>query len=159
MSVTLDIVRSWKGPAAVVARQLSGPRREDRAFAILMAGCLLVFVGALPRLARDAALSGEGFLQDATYAFFGWMVVWPLVFYLIAAVMALLVRGLSLYGSRVALFWALLASSPAALLYGLAVGLAGPGPGATAAGLIWPTAFGWFWIAGLRVAATRGAPA
>ena len=153
MSVTLDILRTWKGPAPVVARHLSGPRREDRAFAILMAGCLMVFVGALPRLARDAALSGEGFLRDATYAFVGWMVVWPLAFYLVAALSALVVRGAGLYGARVALFWALLASSPAALLYGLAVGLAGPGPGAQAAGLVWLTALGWFWIAGLRVAA------
>ena len=158
MSVTLDIVRSWRGPGPVVARQLAGPRREDRAFAILMAGCLLVFVGALPRLAREAALSGEGFLQDATYAFFGWMVIWPLVFYGISAITALVLRGVTLYGARIALFWALLASSPAALLYGLAMGLAGPGPGPNAVGLIWLAAFGWFWIAGLRVAA-RGVPA
>ena len=157
MSVTLDILRSWRGPGPVVARQLAGPRREDRAFAILLAGCLLVFVGALPKLARDAALSGEGFLQDATYAFFGWMVVWPLAFYGIAALTALVVPRLTLYGARMALFWALLASAPAMLLYGLAVGLAGPGPGPQAAGLVWLLAFGWFWIAGIRAARREAA--
>jgi len=47
-----------------------------------------------------------------------------------------------------ALFWALLASTPVVLLAGLTAGLIGPGIELQIVGLMWLVVFFWFWIGG-----------
>ena len=59
MAITQNISATYRGPGRVVRRLLDMGPREDRALAYLMAGCLMVFVAQLPRLAREAHFSGE----------------------------------------------------------------------------------------------------
>ncbi|MEO0865918.1 MAG: YIP1 family protein, partial [Pseudomonadota bacterium] len=54
----------------------------------------------------------------------------------------------SAYGARLALFWALLASSPLVLLHGLTAGFVGPGIELQFVGFVWLVVFLWFWIGG-----------
>lgn len=155
MSVTADMARMWRRPAAVVRGLLAAGKREDRALAFLLAGCLLVFVGRLPVIQRAAVLNGGDFVRDASYSFFALMMLAPLIFYGIAALGWGLARlagqGTTAYGGRLALFWAYLASAPAGLLYGLALGFTGPGPAVTIVGVVWLGALLVFWAVGLRV--------
>lgn len=156
MAVTTDIRNTYRGPGRVVRHLLSMGPREDRALAILMAGCSLMFVGQLPRLARDAHLQGAGLDMLMGGALFAWLFVVPLAFYLIAAISHLIARLLrgrgSFYGARLALFWALLAASPLFLFTGLVAGFVGPGLELRISGFIWLACFLWFWIRGLIVA-------
>jgi hypothetical protein len=94
--------------------------------------------------------------MNAGIAFFSMLIVWPLMLYIIAALthlLARLFRGQGThYSARLALFWALLATTPVLLLHGLTVGLIGPGSAANLVGGIWVIAFGWIWSQCLRVA-------
>ena len=134
-----------------------GPR-EDRALAYLMAGCLIVFIAQMPRLAREAHINGDDLNMLMGASLMAWVFVAPLVLYVLAAishVIAKVFRGKGThYGARLALFWALLASSPLMLLNGLVAGFIGPGLELQAVGFLWFAVFGWFWIGGL-VAAER----
>ena len=153
MSVTSDMVATYRGPKRVVARLLSMGPREDRALVILMAGCVFLFVARLPALAREAHLTGGDKEMAFGTTLFGVLFLLPLVLYLIALVSYWVVRVFSKtvtpYGCRIALFWALFATSPLALLNGLIEGFIGPGPGLNAVGLIWFVTFLWFWTSGL----------
>lgn len=156
MAVSSDIALTWRRPRQVLGRLMAGPPREDRALAILVAGCLLVFLGRLPALQRDTVLTGADFGQAATYALFGIMIVAPLLLYGLAALAWAVARGLGLavaaWQARLALFWANLATAPAGLFYGLLVGLNGHVAATHAVGAVWIAAFVWFWVLGLRVA-------
>ena len=89
-----------------------------------------------------------------------WIFIAPLLFYVIAGLTAVVGKvfrtGLSGYGARLALFWALLASTPLMLLWGLVAGFMGPGIQMTLTGALWFGAFLWFWVSGLRVAGQEG---
>jgi hypothetical protein len=50
------------------------------------------------------------------------------------------------YSARLALFWALLSSTPAVILAGMVKGFIGPGPAHTAVGVIWLVIFLWILI-------------
>ncbi|SEO46374.1 hypothetical protein SAMN04490248_105175 [Salinihabitans flavidus] len=153
MSVTRDMLATYRGPQKVIARFLDAGPREDRALAFLMAGCGLVFVAQWPRLARQAHQSGEALNPLLGGSLMAWVFIAPLAFYFLAFLsllpFRLLRREVTGYAARLALFWALLASAPILLLHGMIAGFIGPGPGEKAVGLIWLLVFGWFWIAGL----------
>jgi hypothetical protein len=163
MSVSRDILRSWRHPATVMRELLASGQREDRALAFLMAACLLIFLAQWPRLVRLS----EGFELPAgqvrpeldqliAYAFLGSLIIWPLLFYLLAALSHLVARLLggagTWYGARLALFWALLASAPMILFYGLLAGFNGPTVATNLIGLAWCGGFLVIWMQGLRVA-------
>lgn len=156
MAVTRDIAATYRGPGAVMRRLLSMGQREDRALAILMAGCVVMFVAQWPRLAREAYLTEQELNPLLGGALLAWAFIAPLILYTIALISHWIARVLggrgSGFGARLALFWALLAASPLVLLHGLVAGFIGPGPGLTAVGLIWFAAFGAFWALGLREA-------
>jgi hypothetical protein len=80
----------------------------------------------------------------------------PLLFYLLAGLTYLIARAfrasISAYGARLALFWALLASSPLVLLWGLTAGFIGPGLELSLVGIAWFAVFLWFWLAGFAAA-------
>lgn len=161
MPVTHDIAATWRGPRRVMRRlQQMGPR-EDRALAFLMAGCLVVFVGQWPRLAREAHLTGAELNPLLGATLLAWLFLAPLLFYALALVshgVARVVGGRgTAFGARLALFWAFLAASPLILLHGLVAGFIGPGPALQAVGLFWCAIFGWFWIACLFEAEWRPA--
>ena len=160
MPVTTDIVASYRRPAQVMRRLLSAGTREDRALAMLMAGCVLAFISQLPRLAREAHLTGEELNPMLGGALFAWLFISPLMFYLIAAfshLVARLFKGKGdWFGARLALFWAFLAASPLLLLNGLTAGFVGPGAALTLVGFIWFVAFMVIWLVSLKVAETDG---
>ncbi len=156
MPVTSDIVATYRGPGRVVRRLLDLGQREDRALVFVMAFCVVAFIAQLPSLSRRAHLEGLELNMLMGGALLGTVIILPLFFYLLAFISygaARLVGGKgSAYGARVALFWALLSSTPLVLLNGLVAGFIGPGPTLSVVGLIWVAVFLWFWLSGLRQA-------
>ncbi len=153
MAATQDIVATYTGPGRVVARLVGQGEQESRALVFLMLGCLMVFVAQTPRLAREAHLTDGDLPMMLGGTLMAWMFIVPLVFYAIAMVSHIVARAFgrkqTAYGARIALFWALLASSPVMLLWGLTAGFIGPGPQLSLVGFIWIAVFIWFWIGGL----------
>ena len=90
-----------------------------------------------------------------------WVFVAPLLLYCVAGLSHIVARPFGgkgdFYRARIALFWALLASSPLILLNGLVAGFIGPGPALGVVGFVWFACFLWFWLSGLWVA-EREAP-
>lgn len=156
MPVTTDITATYLRPARVMQRLLAMGQREDRALIILMVACVIVFVAQMPRLAREAHMSGQDLDMLMGGALLGWLFLAPLFFYALAGLSHMIARLLGgqgdWYGARLALFWALLASTPLLLLHGLVAGFIGQGPQLQVVGLIWLVLFAWFWMAGLRQA-------
>ena len=154
--VTRDIAAMYRGPGAVMRRQLGRGRREDRALAMLMAACALVFVSQWPALSRRAYLEDTDLNGMLAASLFAWVFIAPLLMYALAALAHLVARLLggrgSWYGARLALFWSLLAATPLMLLNGLVAGFIGPGAALSLVGLIWCAVFLWFWISCLMVA-------
>lgn len=163
MAVTTDMMRTWRRPRAVMRDLLAHGAREDRALAYLLAACVVIFIAQWPRLSRMAAgfdlapgTQVPELSQLIAYEMLGWLMVWPLLFYGIAALSHLVAKMLggqgTWYSARLALFWSLLATTPAALLYGLTAGLIGPGTQAQVVGAVWIIAFVVIWIQTLRQA-------
>jgi hypothetical protein len=159
MAVSSDIIASWRSPARVMRKLLGMGRREDRALAILIAACLVIFVAQWPRLSREAYLAAEGAPPlEAVLAitFFAMLMIWPLMAYGLAGLTHLVARLFggrgTWYSARLALFWSLLATSPAWLFHGLVAGFIGPGPEQTVAGVILMVAFLAIWGISLREA-------
>ena len=156
MSLTRDIVATYKGPASVLRGFFAQGRQEVRALVFLLLGCLLIFVAQAPFQAREAQLDPDVPLEARLYwSAFLWIFIMPLLLYAFTALIWLLARlarrRLSGYAIRLSLFWAILASSPVLLLMGLVAGLIGPGIQLQAVALIALCVFGWFWITGLLV--------
>ena len=154
MSIALDIVRTYRTPREVVRRRIGATEREDRALAILMGACFLIFVAQWPRLSREAFVDPSVELNALMAgALFGWVLVAPLFFYCLALVvhwiLRLLGRGSTGYKSRIALFWALLAAAPMWLLSGLLNGFAADSPGTSLIGIVALGAFVVFWASGV----------
>jgi hypothetical protein len=158
MAVTRNITATYRGPGRVVTGLLASGQREDRALAYLMAGCLVVFVAQMPKLAREAHITGKDLDMLMGGTLLAWIFIAPLLLYCVAALshlVAKLFKGRGTpYGARLALFWALLASSPLMLLNGLVAGFVGPGLELNTVGFLWFAFFMWFWLAGL-IAAER----
>ncbi|WP_227268093.1 YIP1 family protein [Roseobacter weihaiensis] len=158
MAVTRNITATYRGPGRVVAGLLALGQREDRALAYLMAGCVVVFIAQMPRLAREAHLTGQDLNMMMGGTLLAWIFIAPLVLYCLAGISHLIARLFkgqgTHYGARLALFWALLAASPLMLLNGLVAGFIGPGLELQAVGFIWFVVFVWFWLGGL-IAAER----
>ena len=156
MAVINDIAATYRGPRGVLRRLLAAGQREDRALAILMGGCVLVFLAQWPVLSRQAHLEGSELQPLIGGSLMAWLFIAPLLLYVLAALAhwgALILGGKGdHYGARIALFWALLASSPLILLHGLVAGFIGPGAGQQAVGFIWFVCFLWFWISGMMEA-------
>ncbi|MEO3414183.1 YIP1 family protein [Roseovarius sp. CAU 1744] len=156
MSVAADIVATYCRPRRVMRRLLDLGMREDRALAVLMAGCVVVFVGQWPRLAREAHLTGQELNPLLGGALMAWIFIAPLLLYAVAMISHLAARVLggkgSGYGARMALFWSFLAASPLILLHGLVAGFIGPGFQLQIVGVLWLVVFGWFWAMNLREA-------
>jgi hypothetical protein len=57
MSVSRDIVATWRRPRRVMRSLLAQGRREDRAIMFLMLACGIIFVSQWPVISREAALT------------------------------------------------------------------------------------------------------
>lgn len=155
MSITNDIVATYRRPKSVAFRRQADGPREDRALAVLMAACIVIFVAQWPRLSREAHLTESDISPLLGGALMGWVFMAPLFFYVVAIVSWLVLKpfgGTTGYRARMALFWALLASSPLVLFQGLVAGFIGPGLVNNAVGFLWLAALLVFWFAGLRAA-------
>lgn len=157
MSVVNDIARTYVRPREVFRRRFGAGAREDRAIAVLMASCALIFVAQWPRLAREAHFDDTATLQALMGAtLFAWIFVAPLALYGLAALTHVVARILGGRGTwfraRLALFWALLAASPLWLFHGLVAGFVGPGASLSLVGILALGAFVVFWGVGLAEA-------
>ncbi|RYG90988.1 hypothetical protein EU803_13465 [Loktanella sp. IMCC34160] len=159
MAVSTDIFQSWRRPRVVMRRLLDMGQREDRALAFLMAGSFIAFVSQWPRLSREAHLTGTDMGEGIGPLLVGTMIVGPLFYYLVAIALWGGMRAFGLqvpaFRVRLALFWSILASAPAMLLYGLVRGFIGQGPEATLVGVVWALGFLFILIQSLREAATE----
>ena len=160
MGVAADILRSLRhGPRVVVREQLAQGPNESRALAFLMIGCALIFVAQWPRLMREAQLTGDDFTRLVAYALLGWLAIWPLVFYGLAALAHALSRATggqgTPFGARIAMFWSWLAASPLGLLTGALAGFTGASLPTNLAGAVWLLVFAAFWGLSQREAARR----
>lgn len=154
MSITGQILRTYRAPADVIRAQILRGRREERALVVLMLACVVIFVGQWPRLSREAFLSGQPLDMMLGGALLGWVFVAPLLLYGIAGLSILIMRITGqrpdAFAARMALFWALLAAAPLWLAHGLMAGFNGPGPVLTVFGAVALATFLWFWWAGIR---------
>ena len=152
------VLASWRRPGQVV-RGLS-PMCEGAMLAVLMGAMLVFLIAQAPGHARAAALDPAvpmaGRMAGALTAV---LLMMPLVAYAVASLVALASRltrwRLAAEDSRLALFWALLAISPAMLLAGLVEGLIGPGPALTITRQIAGIGFLFIWGGGIRALARR----
>ncbi len=150
MGITTDILRSWRSPRAVIRARLAAGLREDRALAVLMAACFLMYLAQLPGHARAAHLDPSvPFQARVGGSLLALMFLLPPLLYGVAGLSHIGLKAVggqgSAHGARIALFWSLLAVSPATLLHGLVAGVAGPGPGLTLLGLAVLLAFLLIW--------------
>ncbi len=160
MTVTGDILGTWRRPRDVLRAKLAEGARDDRALATLMGACGLIFIAQWPALSRAATLDASVPLEARiSGALLATVFILPPALYLVAAVSHLIARAFggkgSHFGARLALFWALLCTAPLMLLNGLVAGFLGQGVQATAVGLVVLTAFLWLWLT-LLAEAERG---
>lgn len=158
MGVAADIGRSLRhGPRAVVREHLAQGPNEARVLAFLMIGCALVFVAQWPGLMRTAQLTGDDFTRLVAYSMFGWLMIWPLAFYILAGLTHAVSRALggqgTAFGARLAMFWSWLAAAPLGLLTGALAGFTGNSIATNLAGILWIAVFAVFWWQSQREAA------
>lgn len=158
MSVSGDILRSWRRPGSVMRSLLAQGQREDRALVYLMVACGLIFLGQWPRLIRLSQEGSDVPLQALLGgALMGWMFIAPLLAYGLAGLLRLMMvalrRPVDWYAARLALFWALLAASPLWMAQGAVAGYAGQGPLTALVGFVALAAFFWILVAALGTAA------
>lgn len=152
------VLRSWWAPRHVVRSMSDIPDRV--LLIVLMLAMLITLVAQAPGNARAAQLD-PSIPMDARMggAVLGTIFMMPLLSYAVAGLVSLLSRAtpwrVDARESRLALFWALLAASPATLLAGLVAGLIGPGPELTLTRSIAGAGFLFIWCAGLSALARR----
>jgi hypothetical protein len=156
MSITTDLVATWRRPRAILRQHLARGQSEPFALSFLLVFLVLAFVAQWPVAAREAFLAGETSATPRIVAMaYGVLLLIP-VAYLLAALSHLVSRTLggqgSWYGARIALFWALAAIGPLLLLQGMVAGMIGPGPSLTAVTAAVGLGFLWLWITMLHEA-------
>ena len=149
MSVSTDLVATWRRPREILRQHLARGRSEPFAFSLLLVFLVLVFVGQWPAAARDAFLANEPSAAPRILARALAVLATIPLWYALAALGRLVARAMggqgTWYGARIALFWALAACGPLMLFQGLVAGMIGPGPALTAVSVLIGAAFLWLW--------------
>lgn len=149
MSVSTDLVATWRRPREILRQHLARGRSEPFAFTLLLVFLVLVFVGQWPAAARDAFLANEPSAAPRILARALAVLATIPLWYGLAALGRLVARAMggqgTWYGARIALFWALAACGPLMLFQGLVAGMIGPGPALTAVSVLIGAAFLWLW--------------
>jgi Yip1 domain len=133
VTVSTELVTTWRAPRAALRRHLARGVSEPFAFTLLLVFLVLAFIGQWPVAAREAFLADEPSaaprILARAFAVLASMPLW----YGLAALSHLVARAFggrgSWYGARIALFWALATVGPLMLLQGLVAGMIGPSPG------------------------------
>ncbi|WP_068116417.1 YIP1 family protein [Tropicimonas marinistellae] len=164
MAITAEILRTYRAPRDVMRRLLGSlpgdDRPEARALVFLLLGCFIVFVSQVPGILAFDMPAEDAPPAEAVLGitFFIWLFVWPLLFYLLAALSHLAARMFGGRGSftraRVALFWTVLAVSPIMLLRAIVEALIGPGAQLTVVDGLVALAFCAVWAISLIEAET-----
>lgn len=158
MGVVQDMARSYRAPRAVLRSRLR-EESEGSALVTLMLACGLIFVAQWPRLSRLAFETGQEVQMLMGATLLSWLFIMPLVFYVLAGVVAFVMRLLGQGGdgfqTRMALFWGLLCAAPLWLLWGLTAGFVGPGVATSLVGLLALFALMFFWGANLSEVARK----
>jgi hypothetical protein len=165
-SLSGAIAYAYRDPRGAMGRILAEGPGEARALAWLLLACLLYWLAGVPRTAEEAAgVPVEDPLTAILAAkLFGLLVLAPLVFYGMAALLHLGARAAGGAGSfaaaRAALFWTLLLGAPMALALA-ALGAVEPAVPVLAA--VRPTlwlgyaALGWWlWLLAAALAEAEG---
>ena len=149
MTVTTDLVATWRRPRAILRQHLARGRSEPFALSFLLVFLALAFVGQWPVAAREAFLAGEPSASPRIMARALAVLATIPVWYGLAALGHLAARAMggqgTWYGARIALFWALASIGPLMLLQGLVAGMIGSGPALTLVTLFAGVAFLWLW--------------
>lgn len=156
MSVTRDIVQSWRSPRVVIRRHLARPRSEPFVFSLLVTFLIMAFIALWPGMSRTATLDpARPMVQQMVAAGLALLATIPL-WYGVAAISHVVARMMggrgSFYRARLALFMALVAAIPLVLLHGLTLGMIGPGLQALLVGAVAGVGFVTLWFIMLRVA-------
>ncbi len=149
MTVTTDLVATWRRPRSILRQHLARGRSEPFALSFLLVFLALAFVGQWPVAAREAFLAGEPSASPRIMARALAVLATIPVWYGLAALGHLAARAMggqgTWYGARIALFWALASIGPLMLLQGLVAGMIGSGPALTLVTLLVCAAFLWLW--------------
>jgi len=149
MTVTTDLVATWRRPRSILRQHLARGRSEPFALSFLLVFLALAFVGQWPVAAREAFLAGEPSASPRIMARALAVLATIPVWYGLAALGHLAARAMggqgTWYGARIALFWALASIGPSMLLQGLVAGMIGSGPALTLVTLLVGAAFLWLW--------------
>ena len=155
MPVAVEIFRAYFEPRCSARRMLLRTDSEGKAFALVFAGCIFLFLAQLAELVKPGASSGmhPSLTALATARLIGALLLAPLVFYAVAGISGLIARllgrSIGWRHARVSLFWAVLAVSPAAMLSAIADGFLGGGILVNTFPWILMTLFLLFWTCGL----------
>lgn len=154
MSLVQSIVQSYRNPTPVFQRMWAGGVEERTNLALVMGACATGFVSAWPGLSRQAFLTGEPLDQLMGGALLGWVMIAPLMLYVLSLILFFISR---LWRSasdaaqvRRIVFWALVVSAPVLLLHGLVAGFIGAGTAKTLVGAVWMAVMIRTIIAGFR---------
>jgi hypothetical protein len=149
MTVSTDLVATWRRPRAILRQHLARGKSEAFAFSLLLVFLVLAFVGQWPAAAREAFLALEPSAAPRILARALAVLATIPLWYALAALSRLVARAMggqgTWYGARIALFWALAAIGPLMLLQGLVSGMIGPGSGLSAVTVLVGVAFLWLW--------------
>lgn len=149
MTVSTDLVATWRRPRAILRQHLARGRSEPFALSFLLVFLALAFVGQWPVAARESFLAGEPSAAPRILARALAVLATIPFWYGLAALGHLAARAMggqgTWYGARIALFWALASVGPLMLLQGLVSGMIGPGPALTLVTLAVGAAFLWLW--------------
>jgi hypothetical protein len=133
-----------------MARLLGIGKREDRIFAMLLGGCLVLFMSQWPYRSRQSHLSGQTLTDYIQHDALALIFILPLLAYGFAGLLRLVSRVFGAkadyYTARLAFFWALLAASPTVILSGLVKGFMGLGVVNSVVGALWFFIFLWILI-------------
>lgn len=155
MSMTANILRSYRAPRAVLRGLIEQGLREPQVLFFGTLACALIFVAQWPALSRAATLDPSvTFEQRMGGALFGTVFLLPLILYALAGVLQLVLRvfGRAVPGLwvRAAVFWAFLAITPLMLVQAVLSAAFGPMGVALVFGGVVAVIFAYILIAGLR---------
>lgn len=149
MTVSTDLVATWRRPREILRRHLARGQSEPFAFTLLLVFLALAFIGQWPIAARDAFVAQEPSAAPRILARALAVLATIPLWYLLAALSRLVARSFggqgTWYGARIALFWALACIGPLMLLQGLVAGMIGPGSALSAVTLLVGLAFLGLW--------------
>ncbi len=157
MSLTRNILHSYRTPRAVLRDLVLGDLREPQVLFFAILSCALIFVAQWPALQRATLLDPSvTFEQRMGGALFATGFLLPLVLYGVAGLLQL---GLRLGRARVpglwvrtAFFWSLLAVTPLMLVQAALSAALGPGGSVAVFGFVVAALFLYILIQSLREA-------